>query len=283
MDGSSRIPRDAAGYFMLGGGKMERIISGDGTPIAFERYGKGPPLVLVHGTAADHTRWAPVVPLLQDQFTLYAVDRRGRGMSGDSPDYSLDKEFTDIAAFVDSIKGPVSLLGHSYGALCSLEAALRAKNLVKLILYEPPIIVNNNRVYPPNFRSRMQSLLDQGKREELLKIFFREIVRMPESQLEILRTESTWAGRLAAAHTLAREMANEDYVFDASRFQVLKIPVLLLLGGDSPMFLQDATQAVHQALPNSQVAVMPGQQHIAMSQDPPMFARLVRDFLTKDG
>src|SRR5207253_10380171 len=113
--------------------------SKDGTRIAFARSGDGPPLVLVHGTTADHTRWAPILGELEARFTVHAMDRRGRGGSGDAQDYSLEKEFDDIVAVVDSIGEPVHLLGHSYGALCSLEASLLTKNIRKLVLYEPPI------------------------------------------------------------------------------------------------------------------------------------------------
>ena len=115
---------------------MDRVRSKDGTLIAYERSGTGPALVLVHGTTADHTRWASVLPMLEQRFTAYAVDRRGRGQSDDSAVYSIEREYEDIAAVVASIQGPVNLLGHSYGALCSLEAALLATNLNKLILPE---------------------------------------------------------------------------------------------------------------------------------------------------
>src|SRR5688572_24310787 len=118
---------------------MSTFRSGDGTTIACEKIGSGPPLVLVHGTAADHTRWAPVLPALSGRFTIYACDRRGRGASGDGASYAMEREFEDVAAVVDGIGGPVDLLGHSYGALCSLEAAVLARNLRRLALYEPPI------------------------------------------------------------------------------------------------------------------------------------------------
>src|SRR5438270_592473 len=91
--------------------------------IATTRTGHGPPLVLVHGTTADHTRWAPLLPVLDELFTVHAVDRRGRGASGDDPDHAIEREFEDVAAVVDAIAEPVHLLGHSYGAICALEAA----------------------------------------------------------------------------------------------------------------------------------------------------------------
>ena len=108
--------------------------STDGTTIAYQRSGDGPPLVLVHGTAADHRRWAPVLPALEQQFTVCAVDRRGRGGSGDTAAYAVEQEFDDIAAVVDSLGEPVHLLGHSYGALCALEAALRTRAVRTLML-----------------------------------------------------------------------------------------------------------------------------------------------------
>src|SRR3712207_8086243 len=105
---------------------QETVTSVDGTSIAYWRSGEGPPLVLVHGTAADHSRWAPVLPAFEQRFTVYAIDRRGRGGSGDSGDYAIEREFEDVAEVVDSLGESVNLLGHSYGALCALEAALLA-------------------------------------------------------------------------------------------------------------------------------------------------------------
>ncbi len=118
----------------------ETVTSFDGTPIAYWRSGEGPPFVLVHGAAADHGRWAPVLPAFEQRLTVYAIDRRGRGGSGDSDDYAIEQEFEDVVAVVDSIGEPTILLGHSYGALCALEAALLSRNVRKLVLYEPLMI-----------------------------------------------------------------------------------------------------------------------------------------------
>jgi pimeloyl-ACP methyl ester carboxylesterase len=103
---------------------MEKIMSKDGTPIAYQRSGTGPPLVLVHGTLGSSRRW-PVIPMLEKQFTIYAIDRRGYGESGDASNYAIEREYEDIAALVDAIGGEVNLLGHSFGGFCILEAALR--------------------------------------------------------------------------------------------------------------------------------------------------------------
>ena len=99
--------------------QQKSVTSKDGTPITYWHSGKGPPLVLVHGTGVDHGRWAPVLPAFEQHFSACAVDRRGRGANGDSEDYAIEREFEDIAAVVDWLGEPVILLGHSYGALCA--------------------------------------------------------------------------------------------------------------------------------------------------------------------
>ena len=112
----------------------ETVTSEDGTKIAYWRSGQGPPVVLVHGTTADHSRWAPVLPEFEEHFSVCAIDRRGRGGSGDSEDYALEREFEDVASVVDSLGEPAFLLGHSYGAVCALEASLLTPNVRKLVL-----------------------------------------------------------------------------------------------------------------------------------------------------
>ena len=258
---------------------VDKVKSKDGTLIAYERSGTGPALVLVHGTTADHTRWEPVIHLLERKFTIYAVDRRGRGQSGDSPVYSIELEYEDIAVVVSSIQEPVNLLGHSYGALISLEAALRVPNLHKLILYEPYFSVGET-LYPPGVREQIQALINSGDRDGALRVFFRKILGMPEDQVGELRNDPAWAARLAAAHTIPREFADEDYILDPQRFKNLRVPTMLLQGGESPEALKEATKRVNAALSNSRIVVMPGQQHIAMRTAPEMFVRLVIEFLT---
>jgi pimeloyl-ACP methyl ester carboxylesterase len=254
------------------------VTSSDGTDIAVWRGGVGPPLVLVHGTTADHTRWSRVAPLFEAHFTVHAMDRRGRGGSGDAERYSLEQEGADVAAVVESLDEPATLLGHSYGGLCALEAATRTSRVRRLVLYEPPL-PSGIEIVPAATRERIEAHLARGEREAALLTFFREVVQAPEPQIEMLRAHTAWPGRVASAHTLAREVrVEEDYRFDLDRLRDVRCPVLFLLGGDSPPYQQQATHRLHTALPGSRIQGMPGQQHFAMDTIPEAFVDVVRQF-----
>lgn len=256
---------------------MEKIRSKDGTPIAYERRGEGPPLVLVHGTLANHTRWEPIVQTLAQHFTVYAVDRRGRGESGDTEPYSLEREFEDVAAVVDSMSDKVNVVGHSFGALCVLEASLLTSNIRRLVAYEPPPVP-----FPDGVMDRIQALLDAGDPEEAVITFVREIVRMPPHELERWRTTPVFPARVAAAHTIPREVNGVmAYQSKPERFKNMNVPTMLLLGGDSPPFVRGITEGWHDALPDSRIVVLPGQQHIAMDIAPDLFIQEVMRFLNQ--
>jgi pimeloyl-ACP methyl ester carboxylesterase len=257
---------------------MEKVTSYDGTPIAYYRSGAGSPLILVPGTgAANPVAWTAALPALEEHFCVYALDRRGHGASGDSPIYAIEREYEDIVAVVDSLGEPAHVLGHSFGGLLALEAALLTRNIGKLILYEPGL---GGSLYPEGFLDRLQALLDTGDREGALIAHYRENVGMQPDEIEQFRSSPAWPVRLAIAHTLPREMrAEEGYRFDAQRFKDLDIPILLLQGGDSPNLLKAGNETLNAALPNSRIAMMPGQQHIAMYTAPDLFQQAVLTFL----
>jgi pimeloyl-ACP methyl ester carboxylesterase len=228
--------------------------------------------VLVHGTSADHTRWATVLPELEQRFTVHAVDRRGRGASGDAADYAIEREFEDVTAVVDSVGEPVTLVGHSYGGICSLEAVLRTDAVRRLVLYEPPI-PTEVEIYPPGLVDRLDALLAAGDREAVLTIFMTEVVRMPADHFEHFRSLPGWDDRVAHAHTVVREIhAHEAYRFDPERWRGLATPTLLLLGGESPPLFAEAIYLLHDTLPQSTLRVLPGQHHVAMETAPGLFA-----------
>jgi pimeloyl-ACP methyl ester carboxylesterase len=259
--------------------------SRDGTEIACWKSGTGPALILVHGTAADHTRWKPILSELETRFSVYAMDRRGRGGSThEAEPYAFTREFEDIAAVVDAVytdtgEAP-SALGHSQGAIYSLEASLLTPYLKKLILYEPPVPAGLHS-YSPEVVPKLEKLLQEGKRGEVVSTFMREIVRMPEGQLRALHSLPTWEGRVAAAHTIVREIKeqSEHYSFRPEKFHAMRVPTLLLLGGASPAYFKTAIDLVHKALPVSQVALLAGQQHAAVDTGKEIFLKPVLEFL----
>jgi len=260
---------------------MQTRQSRDGATIAFAVSGEGPALVLIHGTSADHTRWAPVLPALERRFTVYAVDRRGRGQSSDGESYAIEREFEDATAVIDSIGAPVFLLGHSYGAIVALEAAMRTSQVAKLVLYEPPIALTRTTIEPPETIARLEALLQKGDRDAVVSTFLREVAHVPPGELEMIREAPSWKARVAAAHTIPREErgANEYRFPSSPRIALVRMPTLLLLGGDSPPFLRDPTMLLQAALPSATLSVMPGQQHVAMNSAPELFAREVIGFL----
>ena len=259
---------------------METITSADGAKISWQMTGSGRSLLLVHGTTADHTRWAGISPQFEQHFSVHAMDRRGRGASADdSQGYDIMREAEDVSAVVGAIGGPVDVLGHSYGAVCSLEAALLTGSVRKMVLYEPPL-PTDIPMYPPGLPDRMQAMIDDGELEGALELFFREVVRMPDHELVEYRELPVWKQRIQLAPTIPRELAiDRSYSFEPEKFADLRLPTLLMLGGDSPPIFQRAVETADEAIPGSRVVLLPGQQHIAMDTNPALFGGEVLDFL----
>jgi pimeloyl-ACP methyl ester carboxylesterase len=259
---------------------QETVTSADGTTIACWRSGEGPPLVLVHGTAADHGRWRAVLPAFEQRFSVLAVDRRGRGGSGDAEGYEIEREVEDVAAAVDSLGEPAFLLGHSYGGLVALEAALLTENVRKLMLYDPGIEVAGEEVSPPEVIERLEELLEAGDRDGVVATTMREVAGLPPETVEYMRSQPEWQARVDASHTIPRELrAVKAYGFDPNRFGDLAAPTLVLSGGDSPMAFVEAGEAVDEALPHSRRLVMPGQGHAAMDTGTELFTTEILRFL----
>lgn len=251
-----------------------RIRSADGTELSAEVRGAGPPLVLVHGIAGDAARWG-TSRRLAEHFTLHALDRRGRGASGDASSYALDREIEDVVALVEAIGGDVLLLGHSFGGLLALEAAARTR-VAKLLVYEP--YAPAAPVAEPSATTQSFFAL-RGDPEAILVRFLLEIVQMREEDVTMFRTTPWWPRRLAAAPTIPREMAAvETHGADLARLAARGTPTRFLLGERSPEFLREATARFHAALPASDVVELAGQAHIAMDLAPDLFEREVRSF-----
>lgn len=261
---------------------MHTVTSPDGTRIAYWRSGSGPALVLVHGATADHTTtWQLVRAELERHFTVYAMDRRGRGASGDACEHELRREAEDVVAVIDSIGEPAHLLGHSYGALCALEAARLTNDVRRLILYEG-VPLDGPSIGRAGAVERLESLLTAGDVDQMLVEFYRDVADVPPDEIALLRAQrDAWATRMANAMTIPREVREKHrYVFEPERFRSLRVPTLLMVGGNSPPHELQYANAVAEALPDARVLVLPGQQHLAMYIAPDLFVREVVKFLS---
>jgi pimeloyl-ACP methyl ester carboxylesterase len=257
----------------------------DGTRIADFVSGDGPPLVLVHGAAADHTTFRVVEPILAGRHTIHAIDRRGRGASGDGPAYAIDREFEDLAAVVDTLADasgrPVDVVGHSYGGRVGLGAALLTPNIRRLVVYEGAPAPPDAPYQEPELQSRLQSLADAGRNEELLMTFLSEVVGMSAADLEAYRANPVWPARVDAAPTIVREVAAESSAaagLDA--LGAVGVPVLQVLGGASRPAFRSATEALDARLADGRVVVIDGAKHAAHHTHSDRLVAEVEIFLT---
>lgn len=251
---------------------MKQITSKDGTPIGCWQTGHGEPLLLIHGTAGDSLTWLPLLPLLAQRFNVWTLDRRGRGHSGDNPDYCLKKEAEDIVAVIQAIGSKVHVFGHSFGGLCALEAALLTDNIASLMLYEPPLSLAGSG-WSADVDQQMHALLQSGQNEAALLLFFRDVLGMAHDELASLQASSSWATRITEARTVHRELqAVASYVFADRAVQSFHVPTLLLLGSDSPPRRYRIADTLKNALPNSQLVLLDGQQHSAIRTAPELLA-----------
>jgi len=259
---------------------MNTIFSADQTAIAFEQTGTGRPLLLVHGTNSNHTQWNLALPYLSAHFTASTMDRRGRGQSGDAPDYAIQHEFEDVAALAGSIGEPVDILGHSYGAACVLGAARLIPNLRRMILYEPPMLQAQQSPQRALLLERMEQQLARGENAEVVLTLLRDMLNVPQPMLDRIQTLPNWADQVATAHTIPRELRQSHcYAPKLIDLERINVPTLFLLGEQSPVFFRQTTETLQAHLPNSQIAILPGQQHSAMLIAPELFAGEVVKFL----
>lgn len=265
--------------------RVSRVLSRDGTEIAYWTTGQGPALVVVHGTPADHTRWAPLLPYLEPHFTVHAIDRRGRGGSGDSPDYALEREFEDVVAVVDAVAGvsgaPVNLYGHSHGGIVAFGAAALTTNIRRLVLYEGWHVPNPD-VYalPEGLALRMDTLLEAGDRDGVVELLFRGLEDMSDEDIAVFRAAPSWPGRVAAAHTITREIRGELTAhLDPGFASRITVPVLLVTGENSADASKADIERVAAVLPDARILVLDGQEHVADVLDPEAFVPRVVQFL----
>ena len=251
----------------------------DGTHLAVFVAGQGPPLVMVHGSIADHMTLDGFVEVLREDFTTFCLDRRGFGASGDTTPYSIERDFEDVAAVVDAVatrtRSRVALWGHSYGANCAMGAATHTDNVDHLVLYEPSLGLR----YPPGSIERAEAALDRGDREATILEVLTGVLDMSDEEVSMMQAGPLWAVRVAAAHTVPRECREEErWVFEPGRFDAIARPTLLLTGSDSVPEVVRTTHAAADAISGSQIRVLPGHGHFAHKSDPSLVAGVIREF-----
>lgn len=254
--------------------------SADGTSIGFTKFGTGPGLVVVHGSLTTGDVWFPVATALADRFTSYVMDRRGRGRSGDSGDYSISKECEDIKAVLD-VAGPGSfLLGHSYGAICTLEVARRV-SVSKLVLYEPPLPIHDT-VVGPAFKD-FRSAVKRHELDEALTIGLRDLVKVSTDEIAGLRRTPLWAGMAALTPTWTRECEAIDRLeLGVSRFARVASPTLLLVGTATAFHHIEASRALEQVLSDVRSVELKDQGHQAHLTATADFVAAVAHFLGEE-
>jgi pimeloyl-ACP methyl ester carboxylesterase len=247
---------------------LRTVISKDGTPIAFDVSGKGPAIILVGGANATRMAAVSAAVALSPHFTVFAYDRRGRGDSGDTPPYAVEREVEDIYALITEAGGSAFVFGHSSGAVLALEAArLLGGRIEKLAMYEPPFIIDDSRPpVPQDYVPHLNKLIAEGRRSEAVEYFMTSMMLMPAEMVAHIRSTPMWPQIEAVAHTIPYDGAIMGDTMSGNpatlkKWASVTVPTLIMVGGASPAFFHNGAQALVDILPNATSRVLAGQDH----------------------
>lgn len=255
---------------------METVTSKDGTTLAFDRIGEGPPVVLVCGGSVDRMADAALAQQLASDFTVFNYDRRGRGDSGDTLPYAIEREVEDIDAMMEAAGGSAHLWGSSSGAALALIAAEQGAAVDKLALWEPPFIPEGVPKPPADQVQQYETMVAEGRRGDAVEFFMSKVVGLPDEMVAGAKSQPWWGATEALAHTLAydaRIMANYDVPLE--RAAAVKVPTLVLAGGADMPWMRDTAAALAEALPNGEVRFLEGQGH---DVDSDVLAKTLKEF-----
>jgi pimeloyl-ACP methyl ester carboxylesterase len=252
---------------------MSRTRSQDGTPIGYQQAGRGPSLILVDGALCYRASGpsGPLAALLAPHFTVFTYDRRGRGESGDTAPYAVEREVEDLAAVLREAGGSAFVYGISSGAALVLEAAGRLPGIHKLALYEAPFIVDNTHSpLPTDYLAKLEDLIASDRRSAALKMFMRR-VGVPGFFLLLMPLLPVWSKLKAIAHTLVYDITMiQDYErgtpFPAGQWTSIAAPALVADGGKSPAWMRNGMRALAAHLPNAKYRTVDGQTHMLKPQ-----------------
>lgn len=243
-----------------------KISAPDGTQLAYWTAGSGAVLVLVHGTTSDHATFNELVPHLADRRTVITFDRRGRGQSGDgATSYDIEREFEDLAAIIDHFAAaqaaPVDVISHSFGAFVALGAALRTANARAVVAYSPGF----GAEYPAGSLDQIEAATASDNRDQVLQVMFRDVIGMPDDEIQAMRRSPVWKVREAAAGTISRECrADESFLATYDRaLPGLNCPVLVVSGATNSAPKREIADRLANLLPAAAFYEMPGQGHVA--------------------
>ena len=257
---------------------METVTSKDGTTIAFDRMGEGPPVILVSGGSVDRSSNAPLADLLAEDFTVLNYDRRGRGPSGDTPPYAVHREIEDIDAVIAAAGGSAHLFGTSSGAALALESAASGSGVSKLALWEPPYIQDPAARPPADQVDQYNTMLAEGRRGDAAQYFMEKVVRMPAEFVAGARSQPWWAATEALAHTLPYDATiMGDYSLPVDLAAAVSIPTVVLDGGASFGFMGPTADALAKVLPAGERRTLAGQEH---NIDPNVLAPALKAFFS---
>ncbi len=255
---------------------MKTIVSKDSTPIALDISGKGPAVVIVGGVLGDRSQQAPLAALLAEHFTVFNYDRRGRGESGFTPPYTVERETEDLAAVIKEAGGSAFVYGTSGCAVLALEAAAGGVAMRKLALWEPSYIIPGSRPpVPKDYKTQLTEMLESNRRGDMVELFMTQAVGMPAEFVAQMRNAPWWPAQEAVAHTLVYEATlMGDFSIPKRGFGMVTMPTLVIDGGEIP-WLSLSSQAVADALPNAQRRTLKGQPH---NVDPAAIAPILVEF-----
>lgn len=247
---------------------METVISKDGTVIAFDRVGQGPALIMVTGALASRAFTGSASSALGEHFTVFAYDRRGRGDSGDTAPYAVEREVEDIEALIDRAGGSAFVFGHSSGAVLALEAArLLPAKIAKLAVYEPPFIIDHSRSsLPEDYIAHLNELIAAGKRGDAVEYFMTRAVEIPAEGVAQTRNSPMWPALESVAHTIAYDGTIMGNTMSGSpeplqKWASVSVPTLVMDGGNSPAYMHLGAETLVSILPNARHQRCPGQDH----------------------
>ena len=253
------------------------VTSKDGTKIAVDVLGSGPAIVLVSGGSVDRGSNAGLAKVLKGDFTVHNYDRRGRGDSGDTLPYAVEREIEDIEAVIAAAGGSAHLYGSSSGAGLALEAAAAGASVDRLILWEPPYNLDPAGRPPADSVEQLDRMVAEGRRGDAATFFMVDMVRMPAEFAAFARTQPWWPAQEAIAHTLAYDArVMGDYSVPTATAARVTVPTLILTGGASFPFFRPTAEALVAAMPDARSAVLPDQEH---NVDPAILGPAIAAFL----